>query len=96
VSVSVPVEKRASTSGFRAIFAPGSIQCSRPAIMRCSTSQSSPSKPIATRFPIRRSARTRFPTSSAGGGSTERKRNGEPIRSASSSAPSTRAPSASM
>ena len=42
----------------RPSFAPGGRQCSRPAIIRWSTSQRSPSRPIAMRLPMRRSSRT--------------------------------------
>ena len=43
-------------------LAPGGRQCKRPAIIRCSTSQRSPSTPIAIRLPIRRNSRTMRPS----------------------------------
>ena len=48
-----------------ASLAPGFFQCSRPAIIRCSTSHRSPSSPMAIRLPMRLSSRTRFPSADA-------------------------------
>ncbi len=55
-------------------FAPGARQCKRPAIIKCSTSQRSPSTPIAIRFPIRRNSRTMRPSALVTGGCTVRSR----------------------
>ena len=59
-----------------ASFAPGGRQCSRPAIIRCSTSQRSPSSPMAMRLPMRRISRTVRPSASASGGSDGAKQEG--------------------
>ena len=48
----------------RDTLAPRFCQCRRPAIMRCSTSHRSSSKPIAMRLPILRDLRTRLPSTS--------------------------------
>ena len=74
VSTSDPGVKSNAASAFRpASFAPADFQCSRPAIIRCRTSQRSPSTPIAIRFPMRRSSRTTRPFTLSSGGSTVRK-----------------------
>ena len=54
-------------------------QCSRPAIIRCSTKKSSSSKSKTMRLPRRDSLRTGEP-SAFRGGSTERSKNGLPRR----------------
>ena len=77
VSVSEPLSKSNVASAARRLRAlPAAYQCRRPAIIRCSTSQSSPSTPIAIRLPSLRTSRTTRPASSCGDGAKLRSRNG--------------------
>ena len=77
VSTREPLSKSNAASVLRpASLAPGARQCSRPAIMRCSTSHRSPSRPMAMRLPTRLSSRTRRPFASERGGSAVRSRKG--------------------
>ena len=73
VSVSEPSGNRKPPDSGRPLqgLAPAGFQCRRPAIIRCSTSQRSPSRPIAMRFPTRRNSRTTLPP-----GFGERRRRG--------------------
>src|SRR5258706_5803609 len=57
-------------------FAPGSRQCNRPAIIKCSTNQRSPSTPMAIRLPIRRNSRTVRLSTFVMGGCTVRSKKG--------------------
>ena len=91
VSRSAPPGKSKAASPMRpGIFAPAFFHCSRPAIIRCSTKKSSPSKAKTIRFPSRRSPSTRAPTASLGRGSTVRRRKGLFRRTPSSGSPRTR------
>ena len=78
VSVPLPNSSRASAARFDR-GASCSNQWSRPAIMRCKTSQRSPSSPIARRLPIRLTCTTRRPSALAIGGSAVRRKNGDTI-----------------
>src|SRR5712664_2975461 len=77
-------------------FAPGSRQCNRPAIIRCSTSQRSPSTPMAIRFPIRRNSRTVRLSTFVMGGCTVRSRKGLVSRTRSIGSPMMRGSRALM
>ena len=77
-------------------FAPGGRQCKRPAIIKCSTSQRSPSTPIAIRLPMRRTSRTMRPSALASGGCTVRSRKALASRTRSSGCPTMRGSSALM
>ena len=97
VSTRDPFGKSNAASAFRpASLAPAAFQCSRPAIIRCNTSQISSSNPIAIRFPIRRNSRTVLPSAALSGGSTLRSKNTEPSRTCSSVCPTMRSSSAVM
>ena len=85
VSVSVPVGKSNAASADRPRSgAPGGFQCSRPAIIRCRTRNSSPSRAMTRRLPSLSIARTRAPSTASSGGSTVRNRNGLASRTRSS------------
>ena len=75
VSTSEPFGKSNAARLCRpASLAAGGRQCRRPAIMRWSTSQRSPSSPMAMRLPIRRRSRTVRPSAEAKGGCAVRSR----------------------
>lgn len=77
VSTREPLGKSKAARLWRpASFAPGGRQCRRPAIIKCSTSQRSPSTPMAIRLPIRRSSRTIRPSRFVSDGSAVRSRKG--------------------
>src|SRR5262249_544788 len=76
--------------------APAAFQCSRPAIIRCTTRNRSPSRPMAMRLPTRVISVTRRPAAAELGGSTERRTKGLTSRTRSSTAPATRVSRASM
>ena len=96
VMISVPVLKSsAATPILAGGRAPASFQCSRPAIIRCMTTNRSPSSARTIRLPSRRTPLTTRSTTSDSGGSTERSTNGVASRRRSRRAPTTRSPSAS-
>ena len=70
--------------------APRFFQCSRPAIIRCRTTNRSPSSAKTIRLPIRSRPVTIFPDVSATGGAVDRSRKGLPSRIDSSRRPRTR------
>ena len=95
VSTSEPSSKSKAASELRpASFAGGARQCSRPPTMRCTTSQSSCSSPIATRLPTRRSSLTRCPETASIGGSAVRSKNALAMRTCFSVRPTMRGSSA--
>jgi len=75
-------------------FASRFFQCSRPAIIKCSTSQRSPPSPNAMRFPIRRNRSTTRSSALVREGWTVRNRNGLFSRTRSNFCPTTRGSSA--
>src|SRR5215831_5120818 len=78
------------------IFTPRARQWSLPAIIKCKTSQRSPSRPIQIRFPTRRKRRGFLPVAVPSGGVAVRSRNGLTTRTCSSVCPRMRLSSASM
>ena len=76
--------------------APGSLQCNRPAIIRCRTSQRSLSRPMQIRLPSLRSPRMLLPWALSSGGSKVRSTKGLAMRTASSVCPRMRLSRASM
>ena len=94
---SVPVEKsNAARPILPGGLAPAARHCSRPAIMRWITRNSSSSSAMTIRLPSRRRPTTRRPVSAFSGGSTERRRNGVSRRTRCRVAPAMRRSSASM
>ena len=94
VSVPLPNCRRASTARLGGAV-PRSYQCRRPAIMRWNTSHSSPSSPIASRLPRRRTWVTRRCSAAWMGGTAVRSTNGETICTRSRRSPTMRCCSAS-
>ncbi len=96
VSTIEPTSNSNTASALRAVALPGASQRRRPAIIRWTTTKSSPSSASTTRLPIRSIASTRLPSTAESGGTTLRSRNGLPMRTRSSRWPTTRAARRSM